>query len=98
MGPWKTRQTAHPCVGRAWLRPLVALVASPNVHGVPGGPMDHRWAGSWPRASRHCGQEAGPGLRDLLLFQEMVCPSDRRCGLWSSAARVEMSLCQYLAV
>lgn len=26
----------HPCVGRAWFRSLVALVASPNVHRVPG--------------------------------------------------------------
>lgn len=38
--------------------------------------MDHRWAGTWPRASRHCVQEVGLGLQDLLLFQEMVCSSD----------------------
>ena len=47
-GHGREGRPAHPCVGRAWFRPLVALVASPNVHGVPGGPMDHRWAGSWP--------------------------------------------------
>ena len=77
-GHGREGRPTHPCVGRAWFRSLVALVASPNVHRVPGGPMDHRWAGTWSRASKHCGQEAGLGLQDLLLFQEMVCPSDRR--------------------
>ena len=47
-GHGREGRPAHPCLDGAWLRPQVALVANPNVHGGLAGPIDPEagWVGT----------------------------------------------------